>query len=720
MYRASRIGVLMRQSVYLLVLLIVTGCAGISLPPAYIDTARFVDERPTRQATSVLQVDLKPFGNQLQDRTKVGIKRVGVNEINGPLLATQDVVAVLQNSVMTQLGLKGITVGQSTLRLEGAVHDFFVDVNVDPATGRGKFRAIVRMELAAFDTQSQSQLWHEMYTGTASASAPSVIDSAYESTLKIAFTNLLNQIRQDNSLLQLAQLSQPALTKVVLRPPPSAPLAVPPPPPSPAPVPSLAQGQTPTGATDTKPPRIMLMSPAMPSTRELMTIEPGVAIIGLVLGTGEPDKLRVQGGTMMRCMLASNQLLQAVGVKEGPGVEFTAWVFLTPGVNRIEFQTIDSQGNPLRESLTIQRQVDASPPKLALLDPRLTPTVVARTSRARQLISGFAADESGVAEVQVNGLTAQMTTASAEELQAMGLAGTGVKFTGYAELQPGNNQVEVKAIDRYQNTQPQVFMVQRQELVREKIESKQFYTRSVGVVIGVDAYTSWPHLTYAVHDAKEVQKALKAMGFDEVIELLDRNATQARILQLFETELPNKVGQNDRVVIFFAGHAQTQELPDGTQIGYLMPVDASQQNAFATAISMAQLRKAAKQLPAKHIFYAIDACSSGLLLQRGRAAPPSLDQDTLSVAKKLVAQPAMQLVSAGHEGEQVITEGGQSLFTKYLIQGLQGEAAPNNGRLITATELASYLTHQVSIASDNRQTPQYGQIEGDGEIVFVY
>jgi uncharacterized caspase-like protein len=135
---------------------------------------------------------------------------------------------------------------------------------------------------------------------------------------------------------------------------------------------------------------------------------------------------------------------------------------------------------------------------------------------------------------------------------------------------------------------------------------------------------------------------------------------------------------------------------------------------------MAQLRDASKQIPAKHILYAIDACYSGLLLQPGLAAPPSLEQDTRSVTRELVAQPAMQLVSACHQGEQVITEGGQSLFTKYLIQGLQGEAGTNNGRLITATELASYLTHQVSIASDNRQTPQYGQIEGDGEIVFVY
>jgi hypothetical protein len=451
----------------------------------------------------------------------------------------------------------------------------------------------------------------------------------------------------------------------------------------------------------------------------MMTIEHGVAIIGLLLGTSEVEKLRVEGGTMMRRMPASAQVLQAAGV-QGPGIEFTAWAFLTPGVNRIEFQTVDSQGKPLREILTIQRQVDASPPKLALLEPRLVPAVVVRTHRTRQLISGFAVDDSGIAEVQINGLTAQMTTASAQDLQAAGLAGTGVKFTGYAELQPGSNQVEITAIDRSQNTQPQVFTVQRQELVGEKVESKQFYPRSVGVVVGVDTYISWPHLTYAVQDAKEVQKAFKALGFDEIIALLDRDATQARILQLFETELPKKVGKNDRVVIFFAGHAQTRDLPDGTQMGHLMPVDASRQEAFSTAISMARLRDASKQLPAKHIFYVIDACYSGLLLQRGLSPQPSLHQDTLSVARKLVAQPAMQLVSAGHQGEQIIPEGGQSLFTKYLIQGLEGEADTNNDRLITASELATYLVHQVSIASDNRQTPQYGQLEGDGEVLFVY
>jgi hypothetical protein len=44
-----------------------------------------------------------------------------------------------------------------------------------------------------------------------------------------------------------------------------------------------------------------------------------------------------------------------------------------------------------------------------------------------------AADESGVAEVQINGVMAQMTTASPQDLQEAGLSGRG-KFAGYVEL----------------------------------------------------------------------------------------------------------------------------------------------------------------------------------------------------------------------------------------------------------------------------------------------
>ncbi len=44
--------------------------------------------------------------------------------------------------------------------------------------------------------------------------------------------------------------------------------------------------------------------------------------------------------------------------------------------------------------------------------------VVVQTSWPRQRISGVAADESGVAKVRMNGVTAQMTTASPQDLLA--------------------------------------------------------------------------------------------------------------------------------------------------------------------------------------------------------------------------------------------------------------------------------------------------------------
>src|SRR6266446_2414989 len=234
-------GPLIRQTLFLLFLVSISGCAG-SLPPAYVNTAQFIDDRPSPKQTSALQLEVKAFENQLQDRTKVGTKRVGVNEINGPLLATQDVSSVTQKSVMTQLRLKGITIGPSPLQMAGVVHDFFVDVDVDPASGRGKFRSTVRADLTVMYTGSQQQIWHKTYNGRATSSGSSVLDSTYEKALRIAFTNLMNQIRQDDSILELQHTYHYAPPQDISK---SRPLVMPPPSPPATPPETTPRDTTP-------------------------------------------------------------------------------------------------------------------------------------------------------------------------------------------------------------------------------------------------------------------------------------------------------------------------------------------------------------------------------------------------------------------------------------------------------------------------------------------
>jgi hypothetical protein len=239
------------------------------------------------------------------------------------------------------------------------------------------------------------------------------------------------------------------------------------------------------------------------------------------------------------------------------------------------------------------------------------------------------------------------------------------------------------------------------------------YAKSWAVLIGINEYQQWPKLKYAVNDAQAVETLVRKLGFDEVIMVLDRDATQQRILRVLGDELYAKTQDDDRVFIFFAGHGQTQDLPSGGKDGYIIPVDGDLNNYYSTAISMQQLQRLADRIRAKHIFYAMDACFSGLLLQlRGEALnnPPG----------EFTTVPARQVLTAGAEGEKVAETGGHGLFTKSLLSGLAGAADLNRDGYITASELYQYITPQVLEESRNSQNPVFGRLGyGQGEFVFV-
>jgi len=80
---------------------------------------------------------------------------------------------------------------------------------------------------------------------------------------------------------------------------------------------------------------------------------------------------------------------------------------------------------------------------------------------------------------------------------------------------------------------------------------------------------------------------------------------------------------------------------------------------------------------------------------------------------------AVQILAAGSEGEQPVEVGGESLFTSYLLRALAGEADLDGDGAVTAREIGAYLRPEVSRASGARQTPQFGTIEGSGEVVFL-
>jgi hypothetical protein len=234
------------------------------------------------------------------------------------------------------------------------------------------------------------------------------------------------------------------------------------------------------------------------------------------------------------------------------------------------------------------------------------------------------------------------------------------------------------------------------------------YQKSWAVVIGINDYQKWPKLHYAVRDAEDVVKHLHRLGFDEVIPLFDAAATRQNILRVLGDELYTKTMDNDRVLIFYAGHGQTQDLPGGGKEGYIIPVDGDEKDYYATAIKMGELQGLSNRLRAKHIFYVMDSCFSGLLLRpRGEG-------------REHTTARARQVLTAGSEGEEVFEVGGHGLFTKVLLEGLQGSADLDKSGYITATELYTFIAPRVLQESRNAQNPAFGRIDPElGEFVFV-
>ena len=252
----------------------------------------------------------------------------------------------------------------------------------------------------------------------------------------------------------------------------------------------------------------------------------------------------------------------------------------------------------------------------------------------------------------------------------------------------------------------------------------KLYRDSWAVIVGINAYKSWPRLAYAVNDARAVRDTLvKKYGFaaDHVTTLLDGEATRQNILAALGDTLADtkKVSHDDRVFVFFAGHGVTRKLPNGKAQGYIVPVDAAAQNYQSQAISMTNFQDASDAIAAKHVFFVMDACYGGLALTRGGGGAASGDRRQYLM--EITRRSAREVLTAGGGDEQVADNGpgGHSIFTWTLLQGLEGKGDLDGDGAITATELAAYVAPSVSSLS--RQTPAFGHLAGSegGEFVFV-
>lgn len=237
------------------------------------------------------------------------------------------------------------------------------------------------------------------------------------------------------------------------------------------------------------------------------------------------------------------------------------------------------------------------------------------------------------------------------------------------------------------------------------------YTQSHALLIGIDNYLHFPPLATAVKGVRELAEVLAdELDFDpaRIITLQDDQATQRAILSALNDPLSvrDKVGPDDRVLIYFAGHGTTFDTAEG-EIGCIVPYDAEKNNIYTT-IEMDRLTRLANRFYAKHVLFLLDACFSGFATTR------DIDPGVERQLEDFLTQPSRQVITAGTRKQRASDywgPGGHSLFTGFLITGLRG-ATPAPGGVLRAFHLAGYLQDEVATHSRSRQTPQYAALLG--------
>ncbi|MSR24343.1 MAG: tetratricopeptide repeat protein [Nitrospiraceae bacterium] len=240
------------------------------------------------------------------------------------------------------------------------------------------------------------------------------------------------------------------------------------------------------------------------------------------------------------------------------------------------------------------------------------------------------------------------------------------------------------------------------------------YYKSWAVIFGINDYLLAPKLTTPVADGKVLAAALRKLGFEEVVEVYDKQASFKSMQYILNDVLLRKVGRQDRVVIFYAGHAGVTRDSSGKDLGYLVPWDAQINNA-AKAVTLDDLKDFSRRVMSKHILFIINAGVSGWDI----TAPQQLSLEGRGAPEEETDKRAVQVLTAANKGEATAQKDGQSLFLRALTAGLQGAADTDKNGWLMVSELGTYSKQQVEKATAGKQHPQIVRLDGDGDMILV-
>lgn len=218
-------------------------------------------------------------------------------------------------------------------------------------------------------------------------------------------------------------------------------------------------------------------------------------------------------------------------------------------------------------------------------------------------------------------------------------------------------------------------------------------------------------LKFAAKDATDFGKLLqeqKGLFRKKYVKILTNEKATRRAIEKFLTGDLRRSGKDDTIILFFSGHGVFD--PQRTQDFYFCPFDIELGYYAATAVKMSRL-DFLEGLESKRVLLIADSCHAGGFSEWNEKDLPA----TLEIFLKDFRDTTGRVIITSAAPNQLSWElpeidgkpATNSVFTHYLIQGLEGKADTNRDGKVTVSEAYEYSYAMTKEATGGHQHPQF-------------
>lgn len=290
---------------------------------------------------------------------------------------------------------------------------------------------------------------------------------------------------------------------------------------------------------------------------------------------------------------------------------------------------------------------------------------------------------------------------------AAGVKGVNVEETAVAEvarswtvrMTPGTHFVIVRA-----DTAKSYALSEPIELVCRP-QQQQTLPAMYVLSVGISQYRQERlRLKWGAADARALADTLKKTSAPlfrkvETRVLTDDLATRQEILKGLKW-LKSQMTQHDVGLFAFSGHGDK----DSDDVFYLIPTECQPDDLATSGVAEDQIKRYFQSTPGR-VLVLLDCCHAGALGGDRRKSASGL---TDNLVRDLVSDDYGVIIMCSSMGREISQESdrwGHGVFTKALIEGLEGAADYDHDGAVCFTELDHYVSERVKGLTDGRQHP---------------